>query len=209
MTRRALAAGSMAIAALTAAGAPAFAHHAMDGQLPTTFSQGLLSGLGHPVIGADHLAFIIALGIAAALVASRAALIGAFLAASTAGVLVHLSSIDVPGSEALVASSVIVAGALIALSRNTGPALWIVLAGLAGLFHGYAFGESIVGAERNVVGAYLIGIAIVSATIAAAVSLVAGRLISAGDACVLQRRVAGGAIGAVGAGFLLLNLVGN
>lgn len=209
MTRRALAASSIAMAALASAGGPAFAHHAMDGQMPTSFAQGLLSGLAHPVIGPDHLAFIIALGVAVALIGARAALIGAFIAASTAGVLVHIASIDVPASEALVASSVIVAGLLIAFSRNAGPAMWLVLAGLAGLFHGYAFGESIIGAERNVLGAYLIGIAIVSAAIATAVSLVAGRLITAGDACVLQRRVTGGAIGAAGVGFLLLNLVGN
>src|SRR6267378_2162800 len=37
----------------------AWAHHFMDGGLPETFAQGLLSGLGHPVIGLDHAAFIV------------------------------------------------------------------------------------------------------------------------------------------------------
>ena len=59
MTRRALAGSSIAMAAQASAGGPAFAHHAMDGQMPTSFAQGLLSGLAHPVIGPDHLAFII------------------------------------------------------------------------------------------------------------------------------------------------------
>ena len=40
----------------------AWAHHFMDGGLPQTFAQGLLSGLGHPVIGLDHAAFIVAAG---------------------------------------------------------------------------------------------------------------------------------------------------
>ncbi len=35
------------------------AHHPMGGQTPETFSQGLLSGFGHPIIGIDHLAFLI------------------------------------------------------------------------------------------------------------------------------------------------------
>jgi urease accessory protein len=35
----------------------AFAHHVMGGETPSTFVDGLLSGIGHPIIGADHLAF--------------------------------------------------------------------------------------------------------------------------------------------------------
>src|SRR5262249_57584778 len=43
---------------------PAFAHHMMGGRTPSTFMEGLLSGLGHPVIGLDHLAFLLAVGVA-------------------------------------------------------------------------------------------------------------------------------------------------
>jgi len=46
---------------------PAWAHHVMGGKLPQTFLQGLLSGFGHPVIGIDHLAAIVGVGILAAL----------------------------------------------------------------------------------------------------------------------------------------------
>lgn len=45
-----------------------WAHHFMEDQLPQTFAQGLLSGLAHPVIGVDHLAFIVAAGFLLALV---------------------------------------------------------------------------------------------------------------------------------------------
>lgn len=45
---------------------PAWAHHAMGGEVPGTFAEGLLSGLAHPVIGLDHLAFILAVGLIAA-----------------------------------------------------------------------------------------------------------------------------------------------
>ena len=40
-------AGAAAIAVLSATSAQA--HHVMDGTMPTTFMQGLLSGFGHPV----------------------------------------------------------------------------------------------------------------------------------------------------------------
>ena len=39
----------------------------MDGALPPTFMEGLLSGLGHPLIGVDHAAFIVATGFLLAL----------------------------------------------------------------------------------------------------------------------------------------------
>ncbi|HJQ62151.1 MAG TPA: HupE/UreJ family protein, partial [Burkholderiales bacterium] len=54
------------VAVAFAAAAPAHAHHAMDYRLPATLLEGLLSGLGHPVIGIDHLFFIIAAGVLAA-----------------------------------------------------------------------------------------------------------------------------------------------
>src|SRR5262245_38936435 len=48
---------------LTLVSPAAFAHHFMGGQLPSTAWQGLLSGLGHPIIGIDHFAFTVAVGL--------------------------------------------------------------------------------------------------------------------------------------------------
>jgi hydrogenase/urease accessory protein HupE len=53
---------TFALAALLLLPRLAWAHHFMGEQLPQTFTQGFLSGLGHPVIGVDHAAFIIAAG---------------------------------------------------------------------------------------------------------------------------------------------------
>ncbi|MGH8734494.1 MAG: HupE/UreJ family protein, partial [Burkholderiales bacterium] len=78
---------------------PAWAHHPMDGKLPQTFLQGLLSGFGHPVIGVDHLAAIVGVGILAALVGRSAAVVLAFSVSVIAGVGLHLSGIDLPASE--------------------------------------------------------------------------------------------------------------
>lgn len=198
-----------ALLALSAAATPAFAHHPTGGRTPTTFLEGLLSGIGHPVIGLDHLAFIVAIGIAAALVRSGPALIAAFLAASMAGVLAHVARLDLPLVEPLVALSVIAAGLLIALRGVAGQGGWMALAAAAGLFHGYAFGESIVGAERAVVGAYLVGIALVASAIAGSVMLAMRRLPWAADALARRQVVAGSAVGAVGVGFLALSLMAS
>jgi len=42
---------------------PTSAHHTMGGGMPSNFFEGFMSGLAHPVIGVDHLAFIVALGL--------------------------------------------------------------------------------------------------------------------------------------------------
>ncbi|HET9176699.1 MAG TPA: HupE/UreJ family protein, partial [Pseudolabrys sp.] len=40
----------------------ASAHHVMGGRMPATFMDGFLSGLGHPIIGIDHFAAVVAVG---------------------------------------------------------------------------------------------------------------------------------------------------
>lgn len=199
--------GAGILIALKALVTPALAHHVMDGKLPQTFMDGMLSGLGHPVIGPDHLAFIIAIGIAAALVPAGVGLIGAFIAASTAGVLVHLGAVDLPMSEALVAGSVILAGALVAAGRSASSGRWLALAVLAGLAHGYAFGESIVGAEQTVLGAYLVGIALVAGVIAVGLMTVTKALVIPSDRSVVQLRTAGAVLACVGLVMLAGSLV--
>ena len=155
-----------ASALLALAAAPAAAHHPMGGQLPATLTQGLLSGLGHPIIGLDHLAAIIAVGCIAAWYRTGPALVVGFVAAMTAGVAVHLREATVPASEILVALSVIALGATLVLRKALPPGAALGLFVIAGLVHGYALGESIVGAEPTPLAAYLIGLAVIQAAIA-------------------------------------------
>lgn len=44
---------------------PAFAHHPLGGKLPANFFEGIISGFGHPIVGLDHLVFVIASGLIA------------------------------------------------------------------------------------------------------------------------------------------------
>src|ERR1051325_9000520 len=80
---------------------PAAAHHVMGGGLPATFMQGFLSGLGHPIIGLDHLAFMIAIGLVVGLGGLNLLLPVVFMAASAIGVLVHVKGASIPVSEIL------------------------------------------------------------------------------------------------------------
>lgn len=146
---------------LLAASFPAFAHHPMGGMTPETFSQGLLSGLGHPIIGLDHFAFLV---VAMLLVwtlkgAPRFLVPLAFIGATIAGTVLHLGAATIPMSETLVALTVMI-GAVLALTRsNPGAFALGVIFAASGILHGYAYGESIVGAEATPLLAYLAGFA--------------------------------------------------
>ncbi len=176
---------------------PAYAHHAMDGDLPQTFVQGLLSGLAHPVIGLDHLAAIVGVGALAGVAGRGAVPVLAFSAAMMAGVALHLGRIDLPGGELLVGLATLMIGALLILRIAISPALAAVLFAVAGVIHGHALGESIVGAEPAPIAAYLVGLFVVQTAIGLGACLAARRLV-AGRPRALALSAAGIVIATVG-----------
>ncbi|HWM32009.1 MAG TPA: HupE/UreJ family protein [Methyloceanibacter sp.] len=179
-----------------AAVSPASAHHMMDGDLPSTFTQGLLSGLGHPVIGLDHLAFLIAVGVAVGVGGLSLALPIVFVAASALGVWLHVLEFNLPGVELIVAASVVLIGVLVALGRELPLAAWAALFGLAGIAHGYAYGESIVGAEPAPLWAYLIGLVIIQSALSVGVAMITRR--SGESVSAIAPRLAGAVVVGVG-----------
>lgn len=155
---------------LLLAATPALAHHPMGGEPPQSLWHGLLSGLAHPVIGLDHLAFIVLVGLTAAL--ARRGLSGslAFVGATLVGAGLHLAGVELPLAELVIAGSVVGVAALLMIGRSlSDPGARAVFV-LAGLFHGWAYGEAIVGSEPMPIVAYLIGFGIVQAAIAAGVA---------------------------------------
>lgn len=188
----------LAFAWMLAAGGPAEAHHLMGGRTPSTFAEGLLSGLGHPVIGLDHLAFIVAMGVAVGVAGLNLAIPGLFIVASAVGVTLHMQGVTLPAAEILVAVTVLGTGLIIAFGRSVPTSAGAALFAVAGLIHGYAFGESIYGAETSPLAAYLIGLAVIQAVLATAVALIARR----SSAQALEPRLAGAAIAGVGLAIL-------
>jgi urease accessory protein len=192
------------LACLAAAG-PALAHHPMGGVTPTTFWQGLLSGFGHPVLGLDHLAALVVVGLLASRIGAGWYLLPAiWIGAMGAGVAAHLGRVDLPGAEFLVAGSLLVI-ALVAVLR---PAMPLVVTGalflVGGFAHGHALAESVAGAEPMPIAAYLIGLVIVQAAITTLVAVVARRVFAPGADAPPAFRAAAGAMGAVGLVFLVI-----
>jgi urease accessory protein len=182
----------------------ASAHHVMGGKTPATFAEGVLSGLGHPIIGPDHLAFLVALGVAVGVF--RLSLLNPFLflLAMAVGVAIHVAGVALPGAELIVAASVLVAGALLALERRIPSGWWGGLFVVAGLFHGYAYGESIFGAQPTPLAAYLIGLVVVQTALTIGIALATRALWQASS---LAPRLAGAAVGGVGFAALIAQIV--
>ena len=184
----------------------AWAHHFMDDQLPQTFTQGLLSGLGHPVIGVDHAAFIIAAGFLLAPIKGGPWGVLALILGSLLGAALHLAGYSLPAGEAAVALSVILAGGLVMSARRIALTWMAGGLALAGLLHGHAYAESIFGAEPAPLLAYLAGFSLIQLGIAAAALLTHRRLMATGGS---RARRMSGALGAVVGAIGVLFLAGT
>ena len=195
---------ALTLAGLMAA-SPALAHHPMGGMTPATFTQGLLSGLGHPVIGLDHLAALVGVGLVSSRFARGLTLPAFWIVAMAAGVGLHLASADLPYAEALVALSVVAIGIAATMRTGLPYALIAALFAAGGAVHGYALGESIVGAESTPLAAYLVGLVVVQTALTTGIAF-AARSFAKGSLAApsLQFRLAGLAVAVTGAAFLAL-----
>lgn len=170
------------MAALSLSALPAAAHHPMGGKMPSNFFEGFLSGVAHPLLGPDHFAFVVAVGLLAATKQQGFLVPLSFMLSAMLGTGAHLAGISLPGVELLISASILLFGILLAIKDSPHMGIVSGLSAVAGLFHGYAYGEAIFGAEMTPVLAYLIGFT----AIQLAVSLVA---LQVGKA-VLRRRAA-------------------
>lgn len=194
-----LTAAVLAAAALLTAPLPAAAHHVMGGRKPTSLLEGLLSGLGHPVIGIDHLAFTIAAGVACAYLAARYVLLAVFIAATVAGCLLRAAGgIELPGTEIAVAVSLVLLGALVMGGAALGAGACALLLAAAGLVHGAAYAEAIVGAEPTPLLAYLAGFGLVQYAIAVGAMWLVRRAGQAASAADVTPRLVGALVAGVG-----------
>ncbi len=122
---------------LLLAPAAAFAHAGHD--LP---AGGFASGFLHPLMGLDHIAAMIAVGLWAATLGGAAVpvLLLAFPLAMIAGGILGGAGIPLPAVEAGIAASSIVIGVAVMLAAR--PPLWLAGAVVAAfaVFHGHAHG---------------------------------------------------------------------
>jgi len=195
MTKR-FGAAALLLASLSAA--PALAHHPMESMalVPSPVS-GLISGLAHPLLGPDHLLFLIALALVGFQRSLRWAL-GLLLVGLSATAL-GLWLPGLPGAEALVSLSLVAEGLVIA---GRLPALSLIP---AFALHGYVLSASVIGWESTPIAFYLLGL-LVSQGALLVLSLLGLRRFGQGLA-VSQKQLLAGVMVGIGAAFTWTALV--
>ena len=137
---------------------PAHAHHpfGMGDSTDLSALQGLLSGIGHPLLGPDHLLFLLAIAFIG-LQRPRAwviPLLAVGLGGSVLSQFIPLPDAVAPWAEAMVSISLVVEG-LIALTVASTRWLLPLVA-----LHGFLLGSTIVGAEPTPLFTYFLGLLI-------------------------------------------------
>ena len=149
---------ALGIIPLLLLGSPAFAHHpfGMGDSSQLTGWTGLVSGVGHPLLGPDHLLFLLAISFIGLKrpIAWILPMLAIGLGGSLISQFIPLPDAVAPWAEALVSLSLVAEG-FIALS--VAPANWLLP--LFGL-HGFLLGSTIVGAEPTPLLTYFLGLLI-------------------------------------------------
>ena len=130
------------------------------------------------------------------------------MAATIAGCLITVTGAALPAVELAVAASLVALGAIVLSGRAVRAPVLIGFFALAGLLHGAAYAEAILGAEATPLVAYLAGFAMIQYAIAAGAAHVALRVLRAAGPYAIRPRLAGAVVAGVGAALLVENLEG-
>jgi urease accessory protein len=129
----------LAFVLLLATASPAWAH-GREGA-----AQGLLTGLSHPVSGADHVLAMVAVGLWGAQLGAPAVWVlpVTFPMVMAFGAFLGLVGMPVPGIEIGIAASAVLLGLMVARMARPPLAVAVVLVGLFAIFHGHAHGTEL------------------------------------------------------------------
>ena len=191
---------------------PAFAHHPLTGAPMETLTDGILSGLGHPLLGFDHLFFVLAIGVAALYTGRAKLATAAYVGAMLMGCLLMSLGLGLPVKEFVIGISLLVVGSLILSGHALGLAPAVGLFAVFGLFHGSAFGDTIAaqeaGAGVTVLVGYLGGLGLLQYGLALLAGFVVRNLLQATEAGHIHARLAGAVVAGVGMFLTLENTEG-
>ncbi len=155
---------------------PALAHHpfAMGDSTHLSSLQGLASGVGHPLLGPDHLLFVLAITVVGLKKPKKwiLPLLGIGLAGSAFAQLHPLSDQLSPWAEALVSISLAIEGLIILDYLNS---KWLLP---MFFLHGYLLGNTIVGAEPTPLISYFLGLLLTQGALLLIVASLSKRILN-------------------------------
>ncbi|WP_078117937.1 HupE/UreJ family protein [Thiosocius teredinicola] len=161
---------------------------------------GFASGFMHPILGWDHVAAMVAVGLWGAFLGRPAiwVLPVVFPLVMAFGGVLGVAGIDLPAVETGIATSAIVLGVMVALAAR--PPLWVaaIVVGVFAIFHGHAHGTELPDAANPL--AFSLGFVIATGLLH--LSGIAFGLLAHWPAGRMAVRAGGGAIALAGVGFL-------
>ena len=174
-TKRTAFVGTSLVLLTMAVAGPAQAHHpfAMGDSSELNAFQGLLSGIGHPLLGPDHFLFMAALlflGLSKPKQWVLPLVALGLLGSGISQIIPIPAGLETAG-EALVSLSLVLEGCV---ALNLLPT-WLLLPCIT--LHGYLLGAAITGAEPTPLVAYFVGLAIAQTLMLLIVSLASERFI--------------------------------
>ncbi|MBF0589097.1 MAG: HupE/UreJ family protein [Magnetococcales bacterium] len=118
----------------------AFAHIFSFGE-----DAGFMAGLGHPVLGYDHLLAMVSVGMLSAQMGGRAiwTVPAAFVSVMVLGGVLGLAGMPLPGVEYGIALSILGLGIAIASEKKLPTLVAMIAVGIFAIFHGHAHGTEI------------------------------------------------------------------
>ncbi|MGD9921784.1 MAG: HupE/UreJ family protein [Pseudorhodoplanes sp.] len=124
---------------MLAAASPVFAHTGEG------LAGGVAGGFLHPLLGPDHIAAMLAVGLWGAFLGAPAIWILpiVFPLVMAAGGVLGILGIPVPGIEIGIAASAVVLGLMVAFAAKPHIVIAAVLVGAFAIFHGYAHGQEL------------------------------------------------------------------
>jgi urease accessory protein len=154
------------------------------------------SGLAHPLMGLDHLAAMIAVGLWAAVAGGKRIWIwpAVFVFAMLVGGFIGHAGIELPQVEPAIALSVVVLGALVATGVSAPVPIGAALVAVFAIFHGHAHGAE---APAESWAGYALGFAAATALL---------HLVGIGIGVGLQRSVGALPVRAIGAATAVLGV---
>ncbi|MGI9399996.1 MAG: HupE/UreJ family protein [Rhizobiaceae bacterium] len=184
----------MVAIAITCSALPAMAHSGEG------YGGGFIAGFTHPVLGWDHVAAMVAVGLWGAFLGSPAiwALPVVFPLIMALGAAAGIAGLPLPAVETGIALSAVVLGLMIVFAVR--PPIWVaaIIVGAFAIFHGYAHGTEL----PSTVNAFAYAVGFVVATGMLHLIGIAFGIPAKWPAGKLAVRGAGGLISLAGIGFL-------
>ena len=115
-----------------------YSHHPLNGLIMQNFNDGFLSGIGHPILGLDHLTFIIGIGLISYLSSRFFNYSITFIGGTFLGLFSIIFGFYLPFYEIIISFTLLLLGYFILVKDQIRYKEFLIL--LFGVFHGWAYG---------------------------------------------------------------------